>query len=66
MLDQSLINLNFNDKKKKDLNLMIIFKCETQKGLLGIIKKKMHEANKEFKKNKRKFIKFIIRIFYVR
>ena len=53
-------------KKKKDLNLMIIFKCETQKGLLGIIKKKMHEANKEFKKNKRKFIKFIIRIFYVR
>ena len=45
---------------------MIIFKYETQKGLVGIIKKKMQEANKEFKKNKRKFIKFIIRIFYVR
>ena len=45
---------------------MIIFKCETKKGLLGIMKKNMHEENKEFKKNKRKFIKFIIRIFYVR
>ena len=39
---------------KQGLDLMIMFKCDTQEDLLRTIKKKIHGAKEEFKKNEEK------------